>query len=166
MNDILLATTPAVIVLIAMLSVRFVEHYLQSKRETERQKLEKERQTREAISKFREQRARPIIEALDRATHRWDYGTHTELADMVGYEGESVDIQSEEFKQELRESRKKYFEQLQDDISAASTIHDDAIRKLVTQVLWASADPNLIIKEGSPTLKDAYLKLERWIFEP
>ena len=64
MNDILLATMPALIVLIAMLSVRFVEHCLQTKREKERQKLEGERETRDARRKDRESIVSPIREVL------------------------------------------------------------------------------------------------------
>ena len=64
MNDILLATMPAVIVLVAMLSVRFVEHCLQIKRETGRQKLEREREIRDARRKDRESIVSPIREAL------------------------------------------------------------------------------------------------------
>jgi len=66
MNDILLATIPALIVLIAMLSVRFVEHYLQSKRETERRKLEREREIRDARRRYRESIANPVREVLDK----------------------------------------------------------------------------------------------------
>ena len=64
MNDILLATIPAVIVLIAMLSVRFLEHHLQSKGEAGRQELETERETGDARRKYRESIVSPIREAL------------------------------------------------------------------------------------------------------
>lgn len=60
MNNILLATIPAVIVLIAMLSVRFVEHYLQSKREAGRQKLEREHEVRDAKRQYRASIVSPI----------------------------------------------------------------------------------------------------------
>ena len=53
MNDILLATIPAALVLIATLGARFVEHYLQSKREAGRQKLGREREIRDARRKYR-----------------------------------------------------------------------------------------------------------------
>jgi len=66
MNDILLATIPAVIVLIAMLSVRFLEHHLQSKREAGRQELERERETRDAKRRYRENIATPAREALNK----------------------------------------------------------------------------------------------------
>ena len=85
---------------------------------------------------------------------------------MIGYEGERVDIKSEEYKQQLSERRKEYFQQVQDDVSAADIIHDDAIRKVIKKVLYASVAPNSIIKKDSPTLKDAYAQLEKWIFEP
>jgi hypothetical protein len=60
MNDILLATIPAALVLVATLGARFVEHYLQSRRETESQKLEKEREIRDARRKYRENIVVPI----------------------------------------------------------------------------------------------------------
>ena len=64
MNDILLATIPAALVLIATLGARFVEHSLQSKREASRQKLERERETRDARRKDRERVVTPIREVL------------------------------------------------------------------------------------------------------
>jgi len=64
MNDILLVTIPAALVLVATLGARFLEHNLQSKRETERQKLERERETRDARRKYREGIVMPIREAL------------------------------------------------------------------------------------------------------
>jgi len=123
------------------------------------------REVRRDMVRFREQRAKPIIEALDRAAHRWDYESYTELADVVGYEGEVVDITSDEYKRKSYERRKEYFEQLQDDISAASTIHDDSVRKLVTQVLCQSTDPGHDA-QFSKRIGDAYLQLEKWIFNP
>ncbi len=64
MNDILLATIPAALVLIATLGARVVEHYLQGKRETEKQKLEREREVRDARRKDRESIVTPIREGL------------------------------------------------------------------------------------------------------
>jgi hypothetical protein len=64
MSDILLATIPAALVLVATLGARFIEHYLQGKRETGRQKLEREREIREARRKDRESIVLPIREAL------------------------------------------------------------------------------------------------------
>ena len=64
MSDILLATIPAALVLIAALGARFVEHYLQTKREAGKQILERERETRDARRKYRESIVSPIREAL------------------------------------------------------------------------------------------------------
>ena len=64
MNDILLATIPAALVLVATLSARVLEHQLQSKRETRRQELEREREIRDARRKNREKIVSPIREAL------------------------------------------------------------------------------------------------------
>jgi len=64
MNDILLVTVPATLVLVATLGARFVEHYLQGKRDTQKQKQEKERETREAKRRHRESIGLPIRETL------------------------------------------------------------------------------------------------------
>ena len=64
MGDVLLVTIPAVLVLVATLGARFVEHFFQSKRETGRQKLERERESREAKRKYRENIVAPVREEL------------------------------------------------------------------------------------------------------
>lgn len=110
------------------------------KLEIQKWKQEELREGRRDIVRFREGRAGPIIEALDRATRRWDADSYFELADLVGYQGDKVD-NSEEHKKELNERRKRYMNQLMDDISAATTIHDESVRRLVTQVLWQSTEP-------------------------
>lgn len=135
-----------------------------AKLETQKWKQEELREGRRDIVRFRQERARPIIEALDRATRRWDAESYFELADMVGYEGETVE-NSEERKKELQERRKKYVDQLVDDISAATTIHDEKVRKLVTQILWQSTQPEAD-NEYQERLREAYLHLENWIFNP
>jgi len=60
MNDILLATIPAALVLAGMLGVQ----HMQSRREIKRQQLERERETRDARRKYRESIAAPVKEAL------------------------------------------------------------------------------------------------------
>ncbi len=135
-----------------------------AKTEAQKWKQEELREGRRDIVKFRQERARPIIEALDRATRRWDAESYFELADLVGYEGETVE-NSDEHKKDLQERRKKYMNQLMDDISAATTIHDEKVRKLVTQVLWQSTEPEADNKYQE-RLREAYLQLENWIFNP
>ena len=135
-----------------------------AKTEAQKWKQEELREGRRDIVRFRQERARPIIEALDRATRRWDADTYFELADLVGYDGEKVE-NSEEHKKQLQERRKKYMNQLVDDISAATTIHDERIRKLVTEILWQSTEPEADQKYQE-RLREAYLQLENWIFNP
>ncbi|GAH81197.1 unnamed protein product, partial [marine sediment metagenome] len=89
-----------------------------------------------------------------------------ELADAVGYEGEKVATESEEYKQRRRERKQKRFEQIRKDISSASIIHDPGIRKAVAQLLWTSTDPDAISPKGSPSLQEVSLRLENWIFNP
>lgn len=133
--------------------------------ETQKWKHDELREIRRDMVKFRENRTKPIIEALDRATHEWDFPSYMELADLVGYKGEPVDTESEEYKKEHKEQTKKRLNQLIDDISAAGTIHDRSIRELVTRVLWQSADPDQA-DEYTKNLQDAYLQVEKWIFNP
>lgn len=135
-----------------------------AKTEAKKWKQEELREGRRDIVRFRQERARPIIEALDRATRRWDADSYFELADLVGYEGEKVE-NSGEHKEQLQERRRKYMNQLMDDISAATTIHDEKIRKLVTQILWQSTQPEADNKYQE-RLREAYLQLENWIFNP
>ena len=71
---------------------------------TEKNKLQHEdiRNRSEAIGRFRERRVQPIIDALDRATRRWDADSYFELADMVGFEGHIVDTKSEDYEKERK----------------------------------------------------------------
>lgn len=128
---------------------------------------EESKRQHDAISKFREIRAKPIIEALDRAAHRWDYEAHVELMETAGYHGEDshIDTNSEEYKKQVAVKRGEYVQQLKDDISAASTIYDDEIRTLITNVLWRTVDPDYRGKDFPEKLKEAYLKLEKWIYQ-
>jgi len=136
-----------------------------TKTEAQKWKQEELREGRRDMVRFRQERAKPIIEALDRATRRWDAESYFQLADLVGYhEAEKVE-NSEEHKKEVGERRKKYIHQLMDDISAATTIHDEKVRKLVLQALWQSTEPEADEKYHE-RLREAYLRLENWIFNP
>lgn len=149
----------------------FVTHWFTSRQsakvETQRWKQEELREVRKDIVRFREERAKPIFEALDRMAHTWDIDSIVELADAVGYEGEKVvDTKSEEYKQQQKERKRKRFGQMQEDISSANIIHDPVLRKAVTQLLWTSTDPDAIPVEGTPSLQDVSRQLENWIFNP
>ncbi|MBE9512440.1 MAG: hypothetical protein IMY77_00030 [Chloroflexi bacterium] len=61
MNDILLATIPAALVLAGMLGVQ----HIQSRREAKRQELEREQEIREARRKYRENIIAPVRTALN-----------------------------------------------------------------------------------------------------
>jgi len=129
-------------------------------------KQEKLREVRRDVVRFREERSKRVFEALDRVAHRWDVDSIIELADAVGYEGEKVDVESEEYKQRKKEQKQKYLGQMKEDISSANVIHDPDIRKAVSRILWQSTNPELIPDKDTPTLQDTYLKLENWIFNP
>ena len=89
-----------------------------------------------------------------------------ELADAVGYEGEKVDTNNEDYKKQDKERKEKHFAEMKSDISAARIIHDPELRRAVMRVLRQSTDPPGVPAKGSPTLQDAYLRLEKWIFDP
>lgn len=137
-----------------------------SKTEVQKWKQEEQREVRRDIVRFREDRAKPVFEALDRVAHRWDIDSIIELAEAVGYEGEKVNRDSDEYKQRKREQKREYFDKMQKDISSARVIHDSDIRGAVSQILWQSTDPEAIVRKESPILQDVYLRLENWIFNP
>ncbi len=137
-----------------------------AKTEAQKWKQDELREVRRDIVRFREERAKPIFEALDRVAHTWDIDSLVELADAVGYEGKKVDTKSEEYEQQAKERRQKRFERIQKDISSASIIHDPTIRKAVTQLLWRSIDPDVPLTVGSPSIQEVSLRLENWIFNP
>ncbi len=136
-----------------------------AKVEAQKWKQEELREVRKDIVRFREARSKPIIEALDRAARSWDADSYFELAKMAGYEFESVDVTSEEYIKEDKERQKKYLNQLVDDISATGMIHDEDVRELVTNILWQSTNSDAD-EQYNQKLQDAYLKLEKWIFNP
>lgn len=140
--------------------------YKNAKIEERKWRQEALREVRRDVVKFREQRVKPIIEALDRVADRWDVESILELADATGYAGEKIDSSTEEYKRQSHERKAKYFEQMKSDIAAASVIHDPDVRRTITRVLRESIDPEFVTEENSPTLQGAYLKLENWIFNP
>lgn len=55
-----------------------------SKTEVQKWKQEEQREVRRDIVRFREDRTKPVFEALDRVAHRWDIDSIIELAEAVG----------------------------------------------------------------------------------
>jgi hypothetical protein len=97
MNEILLVTIPASLVLAGTLGGRFLEHSLQAKREAGRQKLEKEHEVRDARRKYRENIVAPVKEALTKLQ------TSLETQSMVDYiskkaEGKGISLEPETIK--------------------------------------------------------------------
>jgi hypothetical protein len=137
-----------------------------AKTEAQKWKQEEIREVRKDIVRFREERTRPVFEALDRLAENWDFDSTFDLAEAIGYEGEHVDRESEEYKQKLKEMRRKRFEQLQKDISSASRIHEPETRRAVAKLLWAGTTPDDILPEGTASLEEVSIKLENWIFNP
>jgi hypothetical protein len=136
-----------------------------AKVEAQKWRQEELREVRRGIVRFREERTKPVFEALDRVAHSWDVDSLFGLAEAVGLEGEKVDTENEEYKQRRKRQKEKYFAQMKQDISSAGVIHDPDVRKAVTRVLYESIEAEGY-PQGSPTLQDAYLGLEKWIFNP
>ena len=137
-----------------------------AKTEAQRWKKEELREVRRDIVRFREERTRPVFEALDRVAEHWDTDSIIALADATGYTGEKVDIESEEYQQQVEERRRKRFEQIQKDISSASRIHEPEIRKAVTELIWTGTEPEGTSLEGTPNLQEVSIRLENWIYNP
>lgn len=125
---------------------------------------EEAKERRQAVRHYRERRVQPIIEALDKAIARWDWESLIELADATGYSGEKVENDVEKSKQRQHEARKKLFEEVKRDISAARTIPDHELRQLVVKALWRSIDRDTYDEKLSHDLGEAYQRLENWMF--
>lgn len=137
-----------------------------AKTEAQRWKKEELREIRRDIARFREERTRPVFEALDRWAEHWDTDSIIYLADATGYTGEEVDTKSEEYQQQQKEIKRQRFEQIQKDISSASRIHEPEIRTAVIELLWTEPEPDDTQSKGTPTLQSVSSRLENWIFNP
>ena len=177
MNDILLATIPAVIVLVAMLSVRFVEHCLQTKREKERQKVEREREARDARRRYRESIIKPIRDALDKT----NLVSHSRIKSLVEAEklvvekGISLEPETKKAMEIVRELNQKaeiknFNVILIELLPLVAGITDEEARKAVEQALLDSALPErmkqvlgLAGTDVEQKVKLAYQKLEDFV---
>ncbi len=177
MNDILLATIPATLVLVATLGARFVEHYLQAKREKEKQKLEKKREIRDARRKDRENIIKPIRDALNKT----NLMSNSRIKLLVDAEKlalkKEISLEPEtekamEIVRELdqKEGIKNFNVTLSELLPLAAGITSEEVRKAVEEALLDSAVPREIKKVLGLTEKDikqevevAYQKLEDYV---
>ena len=177
MNDILLVTIPAALVLVATLGARFVEHYLQSRREAGRQKLEREHEIRDARRKDRESIIKPIRDALNK-TNLMSNSRIKQLVDaekLAVEKGISLEPETKkamEIVRELdqKEGIKNFNVTLSELLPLAAGITSEEVRKAVEQALLDSVLPRDIKKVLSLTEKNikqevevAYQKLEDYV---
>ncbi len=143
MNDILLATIPAALVLVATLGARFVEHYLQSRRQTEEQKLQRAREIRDARRKYRESLVIPIREALPTVGSRVDWNQYRDIIGKIESEA-SVEMWS--FYGIIRAMSRADEPSIDPGVlRKVATITNENIRELLERVL---ADASLLIAAG------------------
>jgi hypothetical protein len=134
--------------------------------EQNRMRFQESKDRSESITEFRQKRAKPVFEALDRVSHNWDSDSYFELADSLAYHGKPVDPNDEEYNKKREEWKAKRFQQIQDDISSCNVIHDTKLRQAITKLIWNSIDPDIPPPEGSSSLDEVYTRLENWIFNP
>lgn len=120
----------------------------------------------ESITKFRQERAKPVFEALDKVSHRWDSDSYFDLAESLAYRGKTVDPNDKEYKEKQEEWKAKRFQQIIDDISACDVIQDTQLRNAITKLIRNSIEPDMPLPEGSLSLDEVYKRLENWIFNP
>ena len=175
MNDILLVTIPASLVLAGTLGARFLEHSLQAKREAGRKKLEKESEVRDARRKYRESVAIPVREALGKiqANLVWrDYIDVIINAEEHGISLKPETLKDREMLEQLEHERevKKMRVTLTELLPLAAAITNEEARKAVEQAFVGS----VLTKETKEVLgmteqdikqkvKLAYQKLEDFV---
>lgn len=129
-------------------------------------KFQETKDRRDSITKFRQERAKPVFEALDRVSHAWDSDSYLELAESLGYQDTTVDPHDEEHKKRQEEWKNIHFKQIQNDISACQVIHDSELRKAIIKLIWHSIDPDMPPPKGTLSLDEVYTRLENWIHNP
>jgi hypothetical protein len=134
--------------------------------EQNRMRFQEDKERCESITKFRQERAKPVFEALDRVSHMWDSDSYFDLAESLALRGKTIDPNDEEYKKKQEERKTKRFQQIVDDISACDVIQDTQLRNAITKLIRNSIDPDMLLPEGSMSLDEVYTKLENWIFNP
>ena len=180
MNDILLVTIPASLVLAGTLGARFLEHSLQAKREAGRKKLEKESEVRDARRKYRESVVIPIRRELGMlGSHlKWD----SYLNSIRELEGMGVPLNATDLKKNIESMKNRDSIRIETEIlPKVITITDQDTRKFLERVFRDAyflngaellSEPNrehylnalgITIKKMEENIGLAYQKLEDYV---
>jgi hypothetical protein len=138
--------------------------------EYKRWEQEKLKEVRQAMREYRQERARPVLNALDRASGvcSLDWGDLTILMDEIGYQGEEIKPEEQEaYEKEKRKRLKESWNKSVDDISTVGRIYDSEIREALYKALWKGVGRMEARKdEDIKMIDNAYRKLEAWILRP
>ena len=137
--------------------------------ERDRWQQEKAREMRQAIREYRKERAKPILDALDRASGVYSVGwdTLTSIMDEIGYYGEQIKPeQKEEHEKEQNKRLQERLHNLVDDVASVGRIPEPEIRKTLYKALWKGVTrPEVQEGKHLAEIDDAYKELEGWIFK-
>lgn len=168
MNDVLLATMPAALVLAGMLGVQ----HIQSRRETKRRALEREREIRDARREYRESIVNPIREAMIKLGTNLEYSRFMDVVRETNKQYNLMDREeTREFEKSIRHMRQgSKSEIIIELMPLIPTITNDEARKVVLQALAYTALSKETKKLSSITeedieqiTKEAYKKLEDYV---
>lgn len=149
-----------------MISAKQSEHI-----EYKRWEQEKLKEVRQVIREYRQERAKPVLDALDRASGvcSLDWGELTILMDEVGYQGEEIKPEEKEaHERERRRLIKENWNKSVDDISTVGRIYDSEVKQALYKALWKGVGriPEARKDEDVKEIDNAYKKLEAWIVKP
>jgi len=170
MNDILLVTIPASLVLAGMLGVQ----HIQSRRETKRQALEREREIRDARRKYRESIVTPVREALNKVQTNLKFRKYVSGIFKAKEDGilKPESLKDAEMLEELQHEIEvtNMRETLTELLPLAAAITNEEAREtiqraLVSSVLTKQTKELLDMKEEDieQITKEAYQKLEDYV---
>lgn len=123
----------------------------------------------QAIREFRRERARPVLDALDRASgiHWLPWEDLNMLMDETGYSGETIaPEQKEAYEKERTKRLRERFDTVVGDMSSVARIPDDKVRLVLYRALWKGVtrpETEEDVKHMKE-LDEAYRTLEKWVF--
>ncbi len=137
--------------------------------ERDRWQQEKAKEIRQAIREYRKDRAKPILDALDRASGVYSVGWDklTSIMEAIGYYGEEIKPeQKEAYEKENNKRLQERLWNLANDVASVGRIPEPEIRKTLYKALWKGVTrPEVQESEHLAEIDDAYKELEGWIFK-
>jgi hypothetical protein len=151
-------------VIAQLVTAKHTERTESARWERERAKEEEQR-----ICEFRKERAKPILEALDRASavYSVSWGDIDLLTDEIGYHGETIKPgHKEAYEKERASILQERLNKAVEDISTVARIPDAEVRNILYRALWKGITrPEMQKEEHLREIDEAYCKLEAWIFK-